>query len=82
MAKQAPQEAGGLRRLPLLLSLLHLPNLGARLVQREILHQNRLSQFVNCVRVASQSLPKQLIGVGIFLRLLCFLYLTDQIFKH
>jgi len=77
MAEQATQEACGLRRLHLLLSLLHLPNLGARLVQREILHQNRLSQFVNSVRIASQSLPKQLIGLGIFLRQLCFLYLTD-----
>src|SRR5271157_1345138 len=42
MAKQATKEAGGTRRLRLLLSLLHLLNLRARLIQGEILDQNRL----------------------------------------
>jgi hypothetical protein len=34
MAKQATEKASGTRRLPLLLSLLHLPNLPSPLIQR------------------------------------------------
>ncbi len=82
MTEQAAEKAGSARGLRGLLYLLHLLDLGARLVQRKILHQNGLGQFVNGVRIPGKPLLEQFFGFGIFLRQLCCLYLANQIFKH
>ena len=82
MPKQPAEEACRPRRRRLQLRLLHLIDLRPRLVQRQILHQNRLGQFVNRVRIAAQTLPEHLFGLGILLCQLRFLYLLNQVLKH
>ena len=57
MAKQAAEKAGGLGRLRW--SLLHRHHLLLCLVERDVLHQDRLRQHVQRIWVASQSIAQK-----------------------
>ena len=76
MTQQTAQKAGCVGwLLPRLLHLLlQLRHLSLRLVQRNVLNQNRLREDIKRVRVAAQALAKQRFSVRVFFLQLCLVY--------
>ena len=82
LAQQPSQKTGGVRRLRtglrLLQLLLKLRHLRLGLFQGNILHQHRLGEDVNCVRVGAQFPPQEILRLGVFLLQLCLVDLLGQ----
>ena len=72
--------------LGMLLELLDLVfglgELGLRLVERVLLHENRLGEDVERVWSAAQALLEHLLGVGVFFGKLGLLHSVDQVADH